>query len=90
MPAPSRRRFLRGLLQLVFCIGGLGYMFSGLWKKGLITFVLVLLCDLLVYMAGGEGRLLAALGLGFAFLIQILSALDLWLEEDALESAPST
>ena len=56
MPVSPRRRFFRGLLQLVLGVGGMGYMLSRRWRRAAVTFLAVLGCDGLVYLAGGEGR----------------------------------
>ena len=68
---------MASLLQLTFCIGGLGYAFRREWRYAAATFFAVLLMEGLLGWAEASGlRPLAVPAALAVFTIQVSTALD--------------
>jgi len=77
------------LLQLLCLTGGLGYLYLGLWRRGLKLLVLVVLLQAAV--AGGSAAGVYAVGMALGpviFTLQALSAYDAWRLAKGLDPIP--
>lgn len=82
MPAPKRRKnaTLAALFNLLFCLGGLGYVYLGQARKGLSVMLALVVLHALNGLGGVWGsEWMGRTLLPLAFLLQVLTAADAFL-----------